>query len=110
MDNLLNTLGIIGVGLISGIIYANYDNIKIKLMNEYSNMKARLITIEFFESLLDKNPEITLDQAILEFEDINNEFTNLEEYSKKKHRSVEIYRESYSKLFDSAKRNKNILK
>ena len=50
-------------------------------------MKARLITIEFFESLLDKNPEITLDQAILEFEDINNEFKNLEEYSK---RNIEV--------------------
>ena len=109
MDNVLTTLGIIGVGLISGIIYANYDTIKIKVKNEYSNMKARIITIEFFESLLDKNPDITLDQAILEFEDINKEFKNLEEYSKKKHRSVEIYKESYFKLFDSAKRNKKII-
>ena len=108
MDNVLTTLGIIGVGVISGIIYANYDTIKIKLMNEYSNMKARQITIEFFESLLEKNPDVTLDEAILKFEDVRNEFNSLEEYSKKRHRSVEIYRESYSKLFDSAKRIKRI--
>ncbi len=105
MNNVFSALGIVGLGVISGLVYKNYDTIKIRLMNEYSNMKARQITIDFFEDLLEKNPDITLDQAILEFEDYNNEYDNLEEYSKKKHRSVEIYRESYSDLFEKAKKN-----
>ena len=108
MDKLIPTLGLFCVTLISGLIYVKYDEIKIKVMTKYSNIKARQITIEFFESLLEKNPDITLDEAILKFEDVNNEFNSLEEYSKKRHRSVEIYRESYYKLFDKAKRNKRI--
>ena len=108
MDKLIPTLGLFCVTLISGLIYVKYDEIKIKVMTKYSNIKARQITIDFFESLLEKNPDITLDQAILKFEDVNNEFNSLEEYSKKRHRSVEIYRESYYKLFDKAKRNKRI--
>ena len=103
MNNVFTALGIVGIGVISGIVYKNYDTIKIRLMNEYSNMKARQITIDFFKDLLEKNPDITLDQAILEFEDYNNKYDNLEEYSKKKHRSLEIYRKSYSELFEKAK-------
>jgi hypothetical protein len=104
MNNIFTALGIVGIGIISGIVYKNYDTIKIRLMTEYSNIKARQITIDFFEDLLRKNPDITLNQAILKFEDYNNEYENLEEYSKKKHRSVDIYRESYSDLFEKAKK------
>ena len=104
MNNALTVLGIVGIGIISGVVYKNYEILKIRLMSEYTNMKARQITIDFFEDLLQKNPDITLDQAILEFEDVNNEYDNLEEYSKKKHRTVDIYRESYSELFEKAKK------
>tara|TARA_A100000164_G_C21560005_1_gene609067 strand:+ start:12 stop:332 length:321 start_codon:yes stop_codon:yes gene_type:complete len=104
MNNALTVLGIVGIGIISGVVYRNYDILKIKVMSEYTNMKARQITIDFFENLLEKNPDITLDQAILEFEDVNNEYKDLENFSQKKHRSVENYREAYKDLFEKAKK------
>ena len=54
--------------------------------------------------LLKQNANVTLDQAILSFENAGTEYhNNLEEFAKSKTRTPEMYRASYETLFIAAK-------
>ena len=102
MDNLFNIL--FGAGFISLILVNYIDDIKLEILRYVGYEKAKKIILNFFIDKLKENPDICLDEAILKFEDNNNEFKNLEEFAKSKTRSVECYRQSYSKIFDQAKK------
>ena len=71
-------------------------------MRTFLNARTRLKGTP--ENCLIENPNISLDEAILKFEDSNNKYKNLEEFAKSKQRTVENYRKAYSKLFDKAKK------
>ena len=92
---------------ISSLVILNYiEDISTYFEMEYLKMKsqrqAREITIEFFSNLRHRNPDITLDKAILRFEN-GDEFDNLEDFATSKNRTVESYREAYLTMFrDSA--------
>ena len=92
---------LLGIGVF-GIIY-NYESLKIELIKQKGIIEANRITIDFFKDLLKKNPKITLNKAILQFEDKNNNFNTLEEFSKAKGRDINCYINAYSKLFTIAK-------
>ena len=98
-SNLLNLF--FGI-FVSGLVYSYWDDIKIIYMLYQGKQAANEITIEFFTNLLKKNKDITLDDAILKFEDVYNKFDNLEEFAKSKRRTILNYRDAYSKLFIEA--------
>ena len=64
------------------------------------NRLAENITINHFVQLLHKNPNITFDEAILDFE--NAEEKDLESFARRKCRTKRMYHKSYQKMFDSA--------
>lgn len=101
MNNIISA--ILGLGIIGGIMY-NSENIKIEIMKQYGIFKAKEITVNFFKDEIKKNPKITLDEAILKFEDTNKQYLSLEEFSKDKTRTVESYRNAYKNLFRIAKK------
>jgi hypothetical protein len=101
MDKLLGI--IVGGTIIAGIFYKNFDKIKIEFMKQKGIYQAKKIARDFFIEELRKNPKITLDDAILKFEDTNNEFSSLNEFVKDKTRTIESYRNAYNKIFKEAK-------
>jgi hypothetical protein len=68
--------------------------------------QANRIIIDFFINLLNENPNITLNNAILKFEDIDNKYSTLEEFAKSKNRIIKNYTKAYSGLFNIAKKIK----
>lgn len=66
--------------------------------------QANRIIIDFFINLLNENPNITLNNAILKFED--NKYSTLEEFAKSKNRIIKNYTKAYSGLFNIAKKIK----
>ena len=60
-----------------------------------SQRQAREITTEFFANLRHRQPGITLDEAILRFEN-GDEFDNLDDFATSKSRTGNSYREAYS--------------
>ena len=105
MDNLFNIL--FGAGFISLILVNYIDDIKLEIIRYMGYEKAKKIILNFFIEKLIDNHDISLDEAILKFEDNKNEFSSLEEFAKSKTRTVECYRKSYSKIFDQAKKKFN---
>ena len=98
---------VVGVSILGGFIYKNSENIKIEIMRQQGIYKAKKIARDFFIEKLKENPKITLDNAILKFEDTKNEFKILDEFSKNKTRTVESYRKAYSTMFNEAKKRIN---
>ena len=64
------------------------------------NELAENITINHFVKLLNNNPNITFDDAILDFE--NAVDTDLSTFAIKKNRTKHMYHKSYQKMFDLA--------
>ena len=102
MDNPICIL--LGVGIVGGIIYSNSEKIQIEFTKQQGIYKAKKLVKDFFIDELKKNPQITLNNAILKFEDTKNEFNSLEEFTKDKTRKVESYIKAYGKIFDQAKK------
>ena len=73
-------------------------------MKQKGIYQAKKIARDFFVEQLKENSNITLDEAILKFEDTKNEFSSLEEFVKDKTRTVESYRKAYKKIFKDAKK------
>ena len=99
---------LLGLGITTGIVYKNFDRIKIEYNKQKTIFDAENIVMDFFTDLLKKNNKILLDDAILKFEDKHMEYNNLEDFAKSKHRTVNGYRLAYSYIFKKAK-IKNIL-
>jgi len=94
---------VLGATIIGGFLYKNAESIKIEFMRQKGIYQAKKIAQDFFIEKLKENPNITLDEAILKFEDTNNEYFSLEEFVKNKTRTVESYRNAYKKIFKNAK-------
>ena len=102
----MNHYLLFGIGISSLIILNYIDDISTYFEMEYlkrkSKRQAREITIEFFANLRHRNPDITLDEAILRFEN-GDEFDNLEDFATSKNRTANSYRDAYLNMFqDSA--------
>ena len=95
---------VLGATIIGGILYNNVEKIQIEIMKQKGIYQAKKIARDFFVEKLKENPNITLDEAILKFEDTKNEFSTLEEFVKDKTRTVESYRKAYKKIFNQAKK------
>lgn len=95
---------LVGVGVIGGLVYNNFDRIKMEIEKSRINIEVKELTKDFFKNCLIENPNISLDEAILKFEDGNNKYKNLKEFANSKQRTVENYRTAYGKLFDKAKK------
>ena len=75
-----------------------------QIFEENMSAKIETLTIEHFKEILDKNPEISLDSAILLFE--NAEVKDLESFAKARGRTKDNYYKMYSKSFEQARKNK----
>ena len=103
---MLNNIGkyVIGTILLGiGTYYILTKETKIDTLKKQGIKKAEDITIEHFMDLIRNNPSIILDDAILDFE--KAETTNLDNFSKSKSRTKEMYYETYSKFFEQANTN-----
>ena len=78
------------------------ENLQAKREKWEINNKTNEILINTFISLIIENPDITLDQAILRFE--NAKDVNLDEFAEHKMRKAESYRNSYKPYFDKAQK------
>lgn len=103
MTNLSYILGLVGVGLV-GATLLNKESIKIYYLKKKGIFQANKIAIDFFREEIKKNPKILLNEAILKFEDIDNKFTTLEDFSLGKGRDIYSYENAYRKLFNIAKK------
>ena len=75
-----------------------------KKLKAVGDKMAREIVVSHFKVLLRENANVTLDQAILSFENAGIEFENdLAAFAKSKTRTPEMYRASYETLFIAAK-------
>ena len=99
-----NTIGVILLlGALAGTVYVKCsDSIKLQYLKMKGIHDAKKLTTNFFLDLLQKNKNISLDDAILKFE--NSENNSLEEFSRSKNRTAESYREAYNEMFEKAKR------
>jgi hypothetical protein len=95
---------VLGATIIGGILYNNVEKIQIEIMKQKGIYQANKIARDFFVEQLKEDPNITLDDAILKFEDPKNELSSLEEFVKDKTRTVDSYRNAYKKIFKDAKR------
>ena len=76
---------------------------RFEILTESSIKEAEDLTIKNFINFINQQPDITVDQAILKFE--NTEETSLDKYAEIKHRTKENYYNSYKALFIKAKKN-----
>ena len=95
------------VGIGAGYVYLNYEKIKLKYLKYEATSKSKQLVVNFFKQEIKKDPFITLEDAILKFEDPNLDYKSLDEMSKKKGRSIECYIKAYENLFSKAKKNLN---
>ena len=73
-------------------------------MKEAGDKMAREIVVSHFKSLLEDNPNTTLEMAILSFENAGPEYNgDLMAFSKSKDRTPEMYKASYNIFFVEAK-------
>ena len=107
MRHFFTTCIVVGLGIASSLIYTHSDIIKAEILKQKGIMRAEILTINFFSDLLDNDSNISLDDAILKFENKSDEFNNLKDFAKSKHRTVENYRKAYSYLFKRAKLKNN---
>jgi hypothetical protein len=80
----------------------NDKNIYKELYGTYQYIK---VTIDNFKKMLESNNDITLDEAILKFE--NSKFDTLENFAIKNRRKAEGYRTTFRNLFEKAKKMNN---
>lgn len=100
MNNIYGGILIACAILITGAIKYK-DTISAELLKVYGKIKAEKIIVDFFFKLFEENRYISLDDAILKFE--NAEENNLEDFAKSKNRKAEGYRDSYVDLYYKAK-------
>ena len=97
-------IGFISLSMFSFLFINNYDKIKLYYLKEKSNYEAKKITKDFFKKLIKTNPNVTLELAILKFENADKDYKSLELFSKDKGRKKENYIDAYKKIFIEAKR------
>ena len=79
------------------------DNLKARRDKWVMNNKTNDLLINTFISLIIEKPDITLDEAILRFENAKGN-TTLEEFAETKMRIADSYRKSYKPYFEKAKK------
>ena len=75
---------------------------KAQIDKKESREKSEDLVINFFMELLTENPDTTLENAILSFENAEPEVT-LQEFAQKKQRSYQMYIEAYQVYYNTAK-------
>ena len=100
-------LGVFFLGFTGSLIYKYKDVLQIHYLKYKTNVAAKQITIDFFMGLIYENRNIELDEAILKFENANEDFIDIETFSKKKYRTADQYRAAYYNLFMEAKKRIN---
>tara|TARA_B110000208_G_C11792310_1_gene438056 strand:- start:589 stop:903 length:315 start_codon:yes stop_codon:yes gene_type:complete len=101
MVNIKNiAIGITSIIIGGGLIFLASKDIKPDNLKDNSIQDAELIIINYFKKLIKKNPTITLDEVILDFEDAS--INNLSDFAEKKGRTKEQYYKSYKKFFEKA--------
>ena len=91
-----------GISLV--YFYLNYEEFKIKYLKYVSTLKSKKLVINFFKKEIKNNINISLEEAILKFEDPNFYYESLDQMSKKKGRPVECYIKAYKNSFLKAKK------
>ena len=101
----------LAIGSIGFLFYKNHleeylkdftDNIEAKRKKLEINQKAEEFLIKEFIDMVMEKSDITLDEAILKFENADEGIT-LEEFAETKMRSGEVYRETYKPYFSQAR-------
>ncbi len=97
-----------GIIIIGSFLFYSYYKSDINILNDLliGKFKSKKITVDFFKNLIDNDSNITLDDAILKFE--NSEIKSLDEFAKTKNRTADGYRKAYSDLFEFAKISKDL--
>ena len=99
--------GLLAIGLGAGALVL-YKNIRFEeIMKWKSKVEAEEITVKHFLELLDNDNNISLEKAILSFEDSKDK--SLKEYSSKRGRKEESYYKCYGYLFKRAKDRQKFL-
>ena len=96
-------IGAISITVLSSVIYKYYDEIKMEYSKLQSKRKSNQIIIDFFINQININENITLEEAILKFENAFDKYDNLNDFAISKKRTVDNYYQAYSKLFKDAK-------
>ena len=92
-------------------LYTNHSNVSNNnnkdplLIQKELKTKCENIIIDAFILMLKKNENITLEEAILNFE--NSDSKSLYDFSKKKGRSKKVYIDTYEEYFIAAKKKIN---
>ena len=106
---------VLGTGLLIGaasFFYNDYNSDQNKMYRKAqidkkeSKKKSEDLVVNFFMELLTKNPETSLENAILKFENAEPEVT-LQEFAQKKQRSHQMYIEAYQVYYNTAKSKQN---
>ena len=100
MDKLFLISGII----ILGSVYLNFDSIKNNYLKYKTTEESKKIVVDFFILELKKNKNLSLEEAILKFEDTKLKYKNLNELSLKTGRNIKCYTNAYKDLFEKAKK------
>lgn len=104
---LVGTSMLIGTAL---LFYSDYHSEKNKFYRQAqkdkkeAKEKSETLVIQFFTDLLVKNPNITLEQCILRFENAEDGIS-LQQFAEKKQRTYQMYIESYQGYYNTAKQN-----
>ena len=84
----------------------NIGNKNINNIIKKEQKRAKKLVINFFIKELKKNPDLTLEEAILKFEDPHNQYKNMEDFVKLKGRTIQVYIKTYKKINNKAKKLK----
>ncbi len=73
------------------------------MKNKRTKMTDKIVK-DFFTSKLKENPKLTIESAILLFEDIHEKHKNLDKYAKKRDIMTKSYIKAYNTLYKKAKK------
>jgi len=103
---------VFGASLLVGtaaLFYSDYNSPSKKIYRQSlydkkeAKEKSEKLVINFFISLLIKNPNTTLEECILRFENAEPNIT-LQQFAQKKQRTAKMYIETYQGYYNTAKR------
>jgi hypothetical protein len=97
----MNNWAIGGLVLGAAAYYVMTRETKLERLKKQGDRAARKVTIDHFVKLIRNDPSITLDNAILDFEEAKT--NDLDEFAKSKGRTKRVYEKAYREFFDQAK-------
>jgi hypothetical protein len=99
----------VGISIFSLLNFENKvktnDNKNTNYIIKKEQKRAEKLVVNFFVKELRNNPDLTLEEAILRFEDPHNKYKNMEDFVKLKDRTIQVYIDTYKKMYNKAKKN-----